>query len=87
MAARLIGNAQIATSDAPLRAVRPDAPPSGARLSQQMCELMPKRAVDFVATVFTQSRIERDPLLARIGPPGSTSETMIPLDNNFSGER
>ena len=86
MAARFISNTEIKTGLAPGRAVRGNAPPARAELSEQMGELVAQGAIDLRRVVFAQAWIQRDEVAARIGPPRRAEEPRIPFNVNFAGK-
>ena len=82
MAARFISDSQIATSRAPFVAMRQNPAASGAKLGEQMCEFVSKRAIDF-AGLIAQSRIKQNQLAAIIRPSSATFQARVPFDANF----
>ena len=64
MAARFIGNAEVAAGFAPGRAVRRDASPTRPELGQQMRQLMAQGAIDLGRVVLAQAWIQRDEVAA-----------------------
>src|SRR5205814_1603117 len=80
VAARFIGDAEVAAGLAPGGAMRWNAPPAGAELGQQMGKLMAHGAIDLGRVVLAQARVQRDQVAARIGPACRAEEPRIPFD-------
>ena len=64
VAARFVGDAEVAAGFAPGRAVRRNASPAGAELGQQMGQLMAQGAIDLGRVVLAQAWIQRDQVAA-----------------------
>ena len=86
MAARFIGDAEVAAGATPFRAVRRNPAAPGAELRQQMRQLMAQSAVDFRSVVLAKSRIERDEVTVRIRAAGGTEESGVPFHVDFASE-
>ena len=86
MAACFIGDAEIAAGAAPFRAVWRNPPAPGAKLGQQMRQLMAQSAVDFRGVLLAEPRIQGDEIAVRIGAAGGTEEPRVPFDVDCAGE-
>jgi hypothetical protein len=86
-----IANSKIGTGSAPFFAVRQDSTTSGAKLREQMRQLVSKRAINVRAglavnrneIVVTQLRIQLNQFFAIIGAAGATLQSRIPFDAHF----
>ena len=86
MATRFVLDAEIAAGATPFIAVRWDAAATRAELPEQMRQLVAERAVDLGCIVFTEPRVQRDEVTARIGASGGAEEARIPFHVNFAPE-
>jgi hypothetical protein len=86
VAARFVGNPEIAAGLSPAGAVRRDAASAAAKLSKEMGQLVTKSAIDFGGAMIAQKRIQRDQVAARIGAAGGAGKARIPFHADFPGE-
>ena len=84
--ARLVRDAEVAASPAPLCAMRRNTPRTSAKLSKQVGEFVPQGAIDLSGVVFAQPWIERDQVAARIRPARGAEETRVPFHLDFACE-
>ena len=64
MATRFVRDAEIVAGAAPFRAMRRNAAASGAKLCEQMRQLVAQRAIDLSGIVLAQARVQRDQVAA-----------------------
>ena len=86
MAARFIGDAEIAAGATPFRAVRRNPAAPGAELREQMRQLMAQSAVNFRGVVLAEPRIQRNEVTVRICAAGGTEEPRVPFHVDFARE-
>jgi hypothetical protein len=86
MAARFIGDAQVAAGLSPSGAVWGNTQPAGAELGEQMGQLMAQGAINLGRVVLAQARIQRDQVAPGIGPARRAEESCVPFDMDFAGE-
>jgi hypothetical protein len=67
----LITDAKIVAGAAPSVAVRRNSFSSGAKLGQQVGQLVEKRSMDFFGAMFEQKRVQRNQLCFVIGAAGA----------------
>ncbi len=63
----------------PLRPVRPDAPPAGAKVRQQVRQLMSQGPIDFGLTMRAEQRVQEHEILAAVGPSRRASQPVRPF--------
>jgi hypothetical protein len=73
MAARLAADAEIETSDPPFRTMWREAATAGAKLREQMRQLMTQCAVDFLRAEGAETTIEQHSRAAIFGATGRTA--------------
>jgi hypothetical protein len=79
MAARFVGDPEIAAGPPPLRAMRWNAARPRAKLGQQMRQLMTQSAIDLRRIVFAQTRVQRDQVTAGIRASSATMKPRVPF--------
>jgi hypothetical protein len=82
MTALLVGDSQVAACLLPLKAMRQDAAPTGANLSENMGQFMSQRAIDF-GRMLTQLWIQTNSFLTIIGATSTSFQARIPFHANF----
>ena len=87
VAAHLIGDAEIAAGLFPFGAMRKNAAAAGAKLGEEMGQLVAQRPLDFAAGVADEEWIERDQPAARVGPAGAGLQARVPFDLDLRGDR
>ena len=84
--ARFARDPEIGAGASPLRAVGSDAPPPGAKLREQMRQLMTQSALDLDVAVGAEPAIEQDARSSILRPPGGRAEPGGPFDHNARGQ-
>lgn len=79
MAAFFVSDSKLATRVAPLWTMRSNAPATGAKLGEQMCELVPEGALNLGRAMVVQARIEYDEVGTRFGAASRTAQSGIPF--------
>ncbi len=83
MATGFACDSEIGAGAPPFRAVWRDPASTGAKMREQMCELMAQRALDLFPAVAGEARVEQHQFFTAIGAPRRTPQPARPF--NFHG--
>lgn len=86
MATLLVADAEIVTGLPPFTPVRRNPATTGAKLREQMRELVQKCPLDFAFAMIAQARIQRDQLSCVIGTTGRTMQPRAPFHPHGVGD-
>jgi hypothetical protein len=86
MTTQFIGDAEIGAGRPPFRTMRRDASTSGARMGQQMGQLVPKSAIDLGLAILGQPAVQNDFPRGVFCPAGSRTQPRRPFDRYPSGQ-
>lgn len=86
MTTRFFRNPEISAREPPLRPVRRNSPAADARVGEQVRELVPERATDFIRAVLVEAGIERDEPRGEMRAAGGTAHARIPFHADGCGE-
>ena len=86
MRARFLANAQVPAGLSPFRSMRWNPAPAGAKLSEQMRQLVPQGAVDLGLVMLAQTRIQRNESTAKIRSSRGTEKARVPFHLNRAGQ-
>ncbi len=86
MAARFPRDPEIGAGTPPIRSVRGEAAAAGAKLGQEMGQLVAQGAIDLGRAVGGQARIQKHPTAGKFGPAGGGTQAPRPFHLHASGQ-
>jgi hypothetical protein len=83
---RFVADSQIDTAPSPFHAVGRDATAAGAKLREQMRQLMAQGPVNFSLAVSTETAVEENPSSTVFRAAGGGAKTSRPFNTNLRGQ-